>query len=193
MTFRVNKKFFQLSAYCNKLKLLTLKLLFRLKAPISTQTTVGGHEVTFLTSSYLDYFLRAKEGFNREPITVNWILDIIKPGDVVYDVGANVGTYSLLMGKQVMSGAGKVYALEPAAINFLSLTRNIFANQLGGVVIPIPLACDTESRLSILTLSSEITGSALHSLSPINSETSSSGSNLQQGIFSVSLDQLTKE
>ena len=193
MMFRVNKKFFQLSAYWNKLKLLTLKQLFRLKVPIKTQTTVRGYEVTFLTSSYLEYFLRAKEGFNREPITVNWILDIIRPGEVVYDIGANVGTYSLLMGKRVMSGGGKVYALEPAAVNFLSLTRNIFANQLNGVVIPIPLACDNESRLSILTLSSEISGSALHYLNLNNAESGPSGSNLQQGVFSTSLDRLTKE
>ena len=92
-----------------------------------------------------------------------------------------------------MSGAGKVYALEPAAINFLSLTRNIFANQLNGVVIPIPLACDKQSRVSILTLSSEVPGSALHNLDPNNSEPTSSGSMLQQGVFSTSLDQLTEE
>ena len=70
---------------------------------------------------------------------MDWIRNYIKPDDIVYDVGANVGAYSLLIGKMVSQGAGKVYAFEPGAANFHSLSRNIEANGLSSNIIIFPI------------------------------------------------------
>ena len=36
---------------------------------------------------------RVKKIFRKEPITITW-MDNMKPGDIVIDIGANVGMYS---------------------------------------------------------------------------------------------------
>ena len=35
----------------------------------------------------------------KEPWTVNWLRDAVGPGDVLYDIGANVGAFSLVAAK----------------------------------------------------------------------------------------------
>ena len=54
-------------------------------------------------------------------------------GDTAVDVGANVGLYSLLMGKLVGKG-GKVYSFEPAQDSFRILIGHIELNSLGEVI-----------------------------------------------------------
>jgi len=75
----------------------------------------------------------------KEPWTVQWIEAQVGPGDVVYDIGANVGTFSLLASRH---GAGVVVAFEPGYANFARLCENVQLNgcQRGIVPIPLPLA-----------------------------------------------------
>ena len=42
-----------------------------------------------------------------------WIRTCIESDDVIIDVGANVGAYSLLLGKIVQNGNAIVYAIGP--------------------------------------------------------------------------------
>ncbi len=62
-----------------------------------------------------------------EPFTVAWI-EAMEPGDVFYDVGANVGTYSLIAFKY-HEGRVKVLAIEPGMPSALVLRENIYLNQ----------------------------------------------------------------
>jgi FkbM family methyltransferase len=59
-------------------------------------------------------------------------------GSVFYDVGANVGFYSLLGAACVGSG-GRVFAFEPVPENLVILQKHIAMNQLANVVV-IPAA-----------------------------------------------------
>ena len=61
----------------------------------------------------------------------------LKGEDVVIDVGANIGSFSLLAGKAV-GAEGKVIALEPDERNFRQLQRNIALNNLTNVK---PIRC----------------------------------------------------
>lgn len=61
----------------------------------------------------------------KEAGTIAW-LDTIQPGEVVYDIGANIGLYAILAAKK--SGTGKVYAFEPHAVNAGKLLRNVALN-----------------------------------------------------------------
>src|SRR5688572_30507212 len=56
------------------------------------------------------------------------------PGDVFYDVGANVGFFSLLATKRV-GPDGVVYALEPVAENASAVRRNARLNGLTNVSV----------------------------------------------------------
>ncbi len=54
---------------------------------------------------------------------------IFRPGFVAFDVGANIGAHSLIMGKYVGAN-GKVYAFEPDPQIFNRLQNNIIINRL---------------------------------------------------------------
>lgn len=54
---------------------------------------------------------------------------LIKPGDVVVDIGANIGTHTVFFGKAVSPG-GSVIAFEPQRVIFEFLCANIVLNGL---------------------------------------------------------------
>jgi len=79
-------------------------------------------EIEFLTrTNSLDRWV-IKEIFGERPYLIP------KPGDVVVDVGAHIGTYSLLACR-AMNGEGKIYAYEPDPDNFDLLKKNISINR----------------------------------------------------------------
>lgn len=63
----------------------------------------------------------------------------IKKGDVVIDVGAHTGYYTLIFAKLV-GEKGKVFAFEPDARNFKFLKRNIGLNGYQSIVTPMQKA-----------------------------------------------------
>lgn len=63
----------------------------------------------------------------HEPTETDLFYKIIKPGDTVLDIGANIGYYTLIAAKLV-GKKGKVYALEPDPENFSVLLKNIEVN-----------------------------------------------------------------
>ena len=72
----------------------------------------------------------------KEPWTVRWIEDSIRKGEVLYDIGANVGTFALLAAR---SRGATVVAFEPGYANFARLCENIQLNDCGGAIVPVPL------------------------------------------------------
>jgi FkbM family methyltransferase len=70
----------------------------------------------------------------REPLCTDFLMrsGIIGKGDVVLDIGANIGYYVLTEAKLV-GEAGKVYAVEPVASNFKLLQKNVQLNNLTNV------------------------------------------------------------
>jgi FkbM family methyltransferase len=77
---------------------------------------------------------RAETLFTKEPGTVAWIQRECKPGDVFYDIGANIGQYTLMAARQVMPG-GSVVAFEPHLMTAASLLKNIALNKMSGVTV----------------------------------------------------------
>jgi FkbM family methyltransferase len=70
---------------------------------------------------------RAETFTTKEPGTLVW-LEQAQLGDVVYDVGANIGLYTLVAARRV-GPTGHVYAFEPHAANVVSLLRNVTINE----------------------------------------------------------------
>jgi FkbM family methyltransferase len=100
----------------------------------------------------------------KEPFTVEWIEDSIRPGDVFYDIGANVGAYSLIAAKATGNRA-RVYAIEPWASSFNDLSRNVLLNGCGQSVVCLPLALWSDNRPLHLSPSVHIAGAAQHHIS----------------------------
>lgn len=69
---------------------------------------------------------RAFSALTKQPDTITWI-DRFEPASVFWDVGANVGVYTLYAARR---GAGRVVAIEPAAVNYFMLAANCEANKL---------------------------------------------------------------
>ena len=73
----------------------------------------------------------------HEAADMAFVLHALRPGDVFYDVGANVGSYSLLA---AAAGVGKVLAFEPSSETALRLRKNLRWNALQDVVTIQPVA-----------------------------------------------------
>jgi FkbM family methyltransferase len=97
----------------------------------------------------------------KEPETVRWIEEYVQPGDVLYDVGANVGAYSLIAARHGQ-GRVRVLAFEPSFSTYALLCRNVVLNGCDATVSP-HLICLTETPgLVTFVYSSLEPGSALH-------------------------------
>jgi FkbM family methyltransferase len=97
----------------------------------------------------------------KEPDTVQWIEDTMKPGDVFYDVGANVGAYSLVAAK-CFAGEVKVYAFEPAFLNFSQLCRNLSLNNCQDTVFPLTVALSDQTTIGAFNYHDLVPGGSLH-------------------------------
>ncbi len=92
-----------------------------------------------------EIWIRATSGMERrhrarscakEPWTVQWLNEHVQPGETVYDVGANVGTFTLIA---AIGRGAHVVAFEPGYANFARLCENIQLNACSDRVIPVPL------------------------------------------------------
>ena len=91
-----------------------------------------------------------------EPFETELVRRELKPGDVVLDLGANIGYYTLLCAKLV-GQAGKVFAFEPDPDNFAILERNVELNEYENVVA-VQAAVSNSSGTASLHLASENKG-----------------------------------
>ena len=96
-----------------------------------------------------------------EPETGGWIDQIVRPGDCVWDVGANVGLYALYAALRVGVG-GAVIAFEPAADNYAALCRNVALNPLPAQVQCFCAALADQTVAATLHLTSQDAGRAAH-------------------------------
>jgi FkbM family methyltransferase len=69
-----------------------------------------------------------------EPLETKLVMKTIKKGDVVLDIGANIGYYTLIFAKLV-GDEGKVFAIEPDPGNFALLEKNVRTNCYNNVVL----------------------------------------------------------
>jgi len=102
---------------------------------------------------------RARTLLTKEPETIEWI-DGFADGDVFWDVGANVGVYTLYA---AVTRNLDVLAFEPSASNYLLLNRNVEINGMSERVRAYCLAFAGETRIDALNMQSTQFGGALSS------------------------------
>lgn len=145
-----------------------------------------GKRITFDCPSHVSRE-RARGTLTKEPGTIAWI-DGFAPGAILWDIGANVGTFSLYAG--VMRDA-RVYAFEPGGPTFNALVRNIVLNKIDRSVTAVPAAIDNRCHIADLRMRDDTPGSALHTF---GTDIDYTGSTFEvaylQGAIGVSIDAL---
>jgi len=87
--------------------------------------------------------------FDYEPVETQIVKDNIKKNDIVVDVGANIGYYTLLMAKN----NAMVHSYEPESKNFNLLEKNVSINNFSSNVILYNKAVSDFNGSSKLVLS----------------------------------------
>lgn len=186
---RVRKRIFDLmmktARSCTALLPPVAQLALRNAREVTRSLDYPGADIRISAESWVEYDKRA-HSCSKEPETVEWIERYIEPGEVVYDIGANVGAYALLAGRVKQA---KVYAFEPSFSTFAQLSRNVALNNLSERVAPMYVALADKTALIHFNYSSLETGTALHALGaagefrPVH----------RQPILSFSLDDLVEQ
>jgi len=87
------------------------------------EVMTGNGEIAFTMFGMTTEF-RVRTLFTKEPETIRWI-ETFKPGEVFWDIGANIGCYSLYAAKRNVI----VQAFEPSPVNYWLLAKNVAVNK----------------------------------------------------------------
>jgi FkbM family methyltransferase len=113
-------------------------------------------EMLFCTPNWLNNY-RAETFSTKEPETLEWIESI--PNDsVLWDIGANVGLYSIYAAKAKNC---RVFSFEPSVFNLELLARNIFLNKLQHLITIVPVALSSQLSENLFRMSTTQWGGAL--------------------------------
>jgi FkbM family methyltransferase len=159
------------------------------------QPLVRDIEITDGTSAYrfrcetVREFNRCLKLFSKEPGTFKWITTEVRRGQVVYDIGANIGVYTILAARQAGPN-GKVYAFEPHAANFTRLIDNLIRNNLQDVVIPCSVALDAEAGFSHFNYDSANAGTSNSQFSASGGAMQAPGSEIAELKYATTIDRL---
>jgi FkbM family methyltransferase len=85
------------------------------------------------------------------------IREEIHEGDIVIDVGANIGYYTLIFA-QLVGSSGKVFAFEPESKNFEILKKNIEINNYPNIVAEQKIVSDKSGIVKLFIAEHGIVG-----------------------------------
>lgn len=145
----------------------------------------GESEYRFVASSPI-LLWRARTLLSKEPETISWLKEFGEQ-DVLFDIGANVGLYTVYAARR----GARVCAFEPESANFALLNRNLSINGVAARAIAYPLAVSDGTRLDTLRLSRLEPGAALHAFGAnVDQKGEVFRPAFEQGCLSVSIDEL---
>jgi FkbM family methyltransferase len=88
------------------------------------------------------------DGGNELPVQLA-VQELLSPGDVFYDIGANVGFFAMLAAREVGPG-GAAYAFEAVAEIAAAAERNAVLNGLSNVTVVTAAVSDTDGSAELL-------------------------------------------
>lgn len=125
-------------------------------------------------------------GFGRdEPETVHWIDNYVAVGEIVWDIGANIGLYTLYAASK--PGVA-VVAFEPSAASFASLVRNIELNGLGGRVQAFCVALAERTGIDLLHMANTGAGHSMHAFGQLETVEGTIRPSFSQAVPGFSID-----
>lgn len=149
---------------------------------------IDGTRMVFDANEEL-HLLRAELLATKEPETIAWI-DSFALGAVFYDIGANVGVFSVYA---ALRRNCDVYAFEPEAKNYACLNKNLLLNDLGRRVKALNVGLDETTRIDFLQLHDLGSGAALHALGePVDWRGRTFTPKFEQAVLAFGLDELVE-
>lgn len=139
-----------------------LRLAVRERLPELVAVDAADPPYLYLCES-LDEYQRAVSLTWKEPGTFRFLREDLRPGDVFYDIGANMGIYTVPAARTV-GQSGRVFAFEPHVGNVRSLLQNVGANELNDRVTVISSALHERSGFFDFNYSDWTPGTALSQL-----------------------------
>ena len=136
--------------------------LIREKTAVVRRMDYDRHSVYMCVDSWIEKDVRL-HSCKKEPETIAWIESWFTPGDVFYDIGANVGSYSLVAFR-FFAGKIRIYSFEPGFVTFPQLSRNIYINGASEAIIPFQLALSEQTIITPFHYQNITPGGALHAL-----------------------------
>ena len=147
-----------------------------------------GLSFRLLSDNWITKF-RARTFNEKEPEMLDWLDDNLQDGDVFFDVGANVGIYSIYAA--LRQPKTTVYAFEPEYSNLHQLKQNILENTLTENICPYSLALDSKTGISQLHIQDTTPGAALHTVFKNDLSKTLTGEDViwKEGIATITLDE----
>ena len=126
----------------------------------------------------------------KEPWTIEWLRGAVRPGEVLYDIGANVGTFALVAARHSQA---RVVAFEPGYANFARLCDNIQLNGCQHAIVPVPLPLTDRSGLVGFKYRGIEPGQSRHKMKPEawRFRRPSAGTRYEQPVLAMTLDAIT--
>lgn len=132
---------------------------YKRKQPEKVEVKVGEYTANLLVADIIEY--SRVLSFQEDYRIIETLLNRVISGDYYWDIGANIGLYSVLLAKAV-GESGRVFAFEPEERAGNRLQQNVAANNLSNVrIFPIALGRD-RARLKLSV--SQHASSGTHSL-----------------------------
>jgi FkbM family methyltransferase len=124
-----------------------------------------------------------------EPGIQNLLCEYLRPGDVLYDVGAHIGFFSIIAARLVGRG-GKVFAFEAAPENVTALEQNVRKNELCQIEInPVAVWC----KCGKLNFGRPYAGALAGAVFELGAQGSPPTSNLQIEVPATTLDRFLEK
>ena len=160
--------------------------------PEKVQVVYAKAPLFILVETHAERMWRLDPG-RKEPWTVEWFDTQVRRGDVVYDIGANVGVFSLIAAAN-LDGRGTVLAFEPGYATYARLCENIRLNKLNSLIVPIPVPLSDRPGLQRFRYKSLEPGQSRHkfaaeSWDPATTSVKAS----DQAMLATSLDQVVSQ
>ena len=124
-----------------------------------------------------------------EPETFEWIKNNLKVNEVLWDIGANIGVFSLYA---ALGGKNKVLAIEPSAESYSTLNANIRLNNLEEHIDALCFAGSQETNLLQLHMKDPSSGASHNSIGSSSNQFGEFDVNGKQSVIAISLDDLDK-
>ena len=131
---------------------------------------------------------RAETFSTKEPETLEWIEEFGSNGAVLYDIGANIGLYSIY---HSVLNKGKVIAFEPSFFNLKLLAKNININSTQDFITVITTPLTSHNSTNNFKYEDDTEGGALSAFGvDFRYDGKDFNSNLSVKVIGSSLDSL---
>ena len=127
---------------------------------------------------------------SKEPEMLDWIDENVRDDDILFDVGANIGIYSIYAA--LRNPKTTIYAFEPEYSNLHQLKQNIINNGLQSSIMPFSIGLGDNTGISSLHIQDITPGSALHTLSTQSLKKTQTGHEVvwKEGVACFTIDDL---